>query len=389
MVYTLGMSRTALEMQRYHRQVLLPGVGEAGQRRLTSGCALVVGVGALGCAASEMLVRAGVGRVVLVDRDVVELTNLQRQCLFAEPDVGEPKAVAAQHRLAAINGGVRVEAFVEDFDHRSAARLAAGADVLVDGTDNFHTRFVMDDFAASEGRVYVYGGAVGTLGSSMAILPATARGDTAWERAGVSTPTLRDLFSGDGVGGGEGNGSRLDVGGGPTCDTAGVLGPLVQVVAAFEATEAMKALLGRWEAFDGKLLQVDPWSNVVRRVRPILATADGTATRPAARRYGYLTGEHASEAVSLCGRDAVQLAAVEGGGFDLHVLAERLKAAGEVRASAFMVRFRPGGSGAAADGNHTTGGGVEVSAFPDGRVIVRGTTDVDEARTLCRRYLGV
>lgn len=227
------------DLDRYHRQALLPGFGEDGQKRLLSSTALILGCGALGSAAADLLARAGVGRLIIVDRDFVELTNLQRQVLFDEHDVAEamPKAEAAKRKLARINSQVEVTAIVDDLSHRNIERHAAGADILVDGLDNFETRYLANDFAVKHGVPYVYGGAVGTTGASFAILPHTELSAAAWETRGVerASPCLRCLFE-----------EAPPPGTMPTCDTVGVLGSLVTIVAGFEVTEALKILTGNF-----------------------------------------------------------------------------------------------------------------------------------------------
>ena len=219
---------------RYHRQTLLPDFGNEGQARLSSSHALVVGCGALGCAAADTLTRAGVGRLTIVDRDVVELTNLQRQVLFDESDAAEglPKAEAARRRLAAINSCVTIHALVQDFNHRTAPRIAglAGAaptppDVILDGTDNFETRLVINDLAVKHGIPYVYAGAVGTKGMQMTVLPPALGGGPPCLRCLVDRPPAPGVL--------------------PTCDTAGVLGPVISIVSGVQAAEALKILVGR------------------------------------------------------------------------------------------------------------------------------------------------
>ena len=210
------------DLARYHRQMLLPGFGEAGQRKLLGATAFVVGCGALGTVVANMLARAGVGHLVIADRDFIELTNLQRQVLFDEADVrdGIPKAEAAKRKIAAINSQVKVTAIVDDINHGNIERFAGigndaygTVDVVVDGLDNFETRYLANDVAVKHGIPYIYGGAVGTVGASYAILPHTAGGDSKWERKGYATPCLRCIFE-----------QAPPPGLNPTCDTAGVIG---------------------------------------------------------------------------------------------------------------------------------------------------------------------
>lgn len=387
-----------MDPSRYHRQMLLPGIGEAGQRRLGEASVLIVGVGALGSVSAEALCRAGVGaaggRLVIADRDVVETTNLQRQTLFDEADAtaGTPKVEAAQRRLWAINAGVSVEAHAVDVDHRNAEALAgvgpdaAGlrVDAVVDGTDNFATRLLLNDLCVKHAIPYLYGGAVGTTGSAMAILPCTAGRAAPWEayrdEAGephdFATPDLAALLP-----------EPPPPGQGPTCDTAGVLGPAVGMVAHFQTAQCLKVLLGHWHNVEQRMLQLDLWRNKLRLV-------DVSAFRheidPATREFPHLDGRFAERVTSLCGRDAVQIARRDtprsprdddpsAGSIDFDALADRLAAHGPVRRSPLMLRAL------VTEGSQR----YELSVFPDGRAIVRGTTDPARARSVYARYVGV
>jgi adenylyltransferase/sulfurtransferase len=359
------------DLHRYHRQALLPGFGPEGQRRLLSSTALVLGCGALGSAAADLLARAGVGRLVIVDRDYVELTNLQRQVLFDENDVAEalPKAEAARRKLARINSGVEVVAVVDDLNHRNIERYAAGADVLVDGLDNFETRYLANDFAVSRGVPYVYGGAVGTGGAAFAVLPHTEAGDTPWERAGRASPCLRCLFE-----------EAPPPGTTATCDTVGVLGPLVTIVAGFEATEALKILTGNYDRVSPALLNLDLWANSVLSLKVSDARERGDCPCCKQRRFEFLEGLAGSSATALCGRDAVQLTHRQAAGaLDLSGVAERLRAHGEVKVNDYLVR-------AAIVDN---GRPYELTVFGDGRAIVKGTSEPAAARTVYARYVGI
>src|SRR5215210_2713891 len=239
-------------MERYSRQILFEGIGEEGQRRLREARALVVGCGALGSSQVEMLARAGVGRLRIVDRDFVEESNLQRQTMFTERDARErtPKAVAAARRVAEINSDVVCEAEVADVDHANVERLVEGCDVVLDGTDNFATRFLINDACVKRGVAWVYGAAVGSYGVTLTIRP------------GVG-PCLRCVFP-----------DVPAAGTAPTCDTAGVIMPIISVVAAVQVAEALKLLTGREEKLHGALMQFDVWHNDWRRVRPGEPDAD-------------------------------------------------------------------------------------------------------------------
>ena len=248
-------------LSRYHRQALLPGFGEEAQRRLLGSTAFILGCGALGSMAAELLARAGVGHLAIVDRDFVEITNLQRQVLFDERDVEAaiPKAEAARKRLARINSTVRVTAIVDDLNHGNIARYASGADILVDGLDNFETRYLANDYAVRHGVPYVYGGAVGTTGAAFAILPHTAEGDAPWEKitgGSRATPCLRCLFE-----------EAPPPGTTPTCDTVGVLASAVTTIASFQVAETLKVLTGNFDRVCPTLLNIDLWTNTVLQLK--------------------------------------------------------------------------------------------------------------------------
>ncbi|MCA9290629.1 MAG: ThiF family adenylyltransferase [Phycisphaerales bacterium] len=369
------------DLHRYHRQMLLPGIGETGQRRIRAAHVLVVGCGALGTAIADGLARAGVGTLTIVDRDFVEITNLQRQVLFDETDVasGLPKAEAARRKLARINHEVVVHAHVADFNHRNAARLAAGAEVIVDGLDNFETRYLLNDLAVRDGRPYVYGGAVATTGLSMTVLPwpgagagagtGAGRGGAAWG-ASESTPCLRCVFP-----------EAPPPGSSPTCDTAGVLGPAVTMVAAHQVAQTLKLLVGRVDAVDRGLLSLDVWTNVVQRF-DVSGARNPDCECCGARTFAYLDGRAGSGATTLCGREAVQITPAADHRLDLAGIAAQLAAHGTFTVNEFLVR------GVLRDERGGSGAPVELTVFPDGRAIVKGITDVDAARAVYARYVG-
>ena len=356
-------------LMRYHRQSLLEEVGVAGQERLLASHALIVGCGALGTVASEMLARAGVGHLTIVDRDIVELTNLQRQVLFDEADVEAmlPKAEAARRKLATINSDIRVDAVVEDFSHRNAERLAAGAGVIVDATDNFEARFLINDVSVQMGVPWVYGGAVAMSGMTMTFLP--RRDGAPW--AGLETPCLRCVFE-------EAPPPEARL----TCDTVGVLGPVASLIASIEAAEALKVLLGRHDAINRRLLSVDLWG------AEVMAMEIGAARSEACPCCGrgelvWLRGEASSDAATLCGREAVQIAPAPGAGpLDLERLASTLAAHGTFAANRFTLR------GVFTSEAGDAGSPLELTVFPDGRAIVKGTTHASRARGIYARYIG-
>ncbi|MCC6676335.1 MAG: ThiF family adenylyltransferase [Phycisphaerales bacterium] len=365
-----GPDRANPDLARYHRQMLLAGIGEAGQRALLASRVVIIGCGALGCASADLLARAGVGELTLIDRDVVELTNLQRQTLYCEADAAEgaPKAEAAARRLADVNSAIRIRPVIADVTHRNVERLvglgggsgAGGPVVLVDGTDNFHTRYLLNDAAVKHGAPYIYGGAVGTTGMVMPVLP--GRG-----------PCLRCIFD-----------EPPAAGTTPTCDTAGVLGPVVAMVAAAQAAEAIRVLVAGPASVEPGLLEFDAWNGRVRRIE--VGSARRAECAACGRgRYEYLDGSRAEDTAVLCGQRAVQVwpdSAQAGGLVDLKGLAARLREHGPVTAHEYLLRARlereRGREGAV----------IELTVFADGRAVVRGTGEVSEARAIYARYVG-
>jgi molybdopterin-synthase adenylyltransferase len=338
--------------ERYSRQILFQGIGEQGQQRLLDGTAVVVGCGALGAVQIETLARAGVGRLRLVDRDVVELSNLHRQILYTEDDAvqGLPKAVAAERRVRAINSDVAVEGIVEDVRASNVERLFEGADVVVDATDNFETRFLLNDAAVKLGVPWIYGAVVGGGGLTMTIRP------------GV-TPCLRCVFE-----------EMPAPGSGPTCDTAGVILPAVAVVASIQAAEAIKLLSGRVDLLHGGIQQVDVWENRFTTIGLGGLRERGNCPTCARGEYEFLSSEAGQSAITLCGRGAVQVTSRRAVRLDLPALAERLRSVGTVELKQFVVRFRVGD--------------VEMTVFPDARSIIKGVADPAVARGLYARYVG-
>jgi adenylyltransferase/sulfurtransferase len=339
-------------LERYSRQMRFPGIGEDGQRRLLDSHVTLCGCGALGTVLANALVRAGVGQLRLVDRDFIETNNLQRQVLFDEHDVAEnlPKAEAAARKLAAINSGVHVEPVVTDIDRSNILELAEDADLILDGTDNFEVRYLINDAAVKLGKPWVYGGCIGSHGQTMTILPG-------------ETPCLRCVF--------EAAPAPGEVG---TCETAGVLSPIVNIVASYQATEALKILTGRRAQINRDLIYVDVWENMQRRIRiaPLLGKVDCPCCQR--RRFEWLEGEQGSHTTSLCGRNAVQVAHRTAAQLNFEELSHHLAQLGEVSYNRFLLKF-------SADGH-------EFTVFPDGRAIIKGTSDVDRARTLYARYIG-
>ncbi len=364
------------DLSRYHRQMLLPGVAEEGQQRLAASHAIIVGVGALGSATAEFLARAGVGTLTLIDRDVVEPTNLQRQCLYAERDVGTPKVEAAARRLAEINSAVSVRPIAADFGASSAERMLgwpakdplahARGSLLIDGTDNFDTRYLLNDLAIKHRVPYLYGGVVATRGMRFTVLPGTG-------------PCLRCVFPDAPAPGTQ-----------PTCDTAGVLGPAVAMVAAGQASDAMRVMLGLDLASELKTFDLWSGSN-----QSIAISRDPACACCAAGRFDYLDARLGTRAVWLCGQNSVQIFPDRSKAIDdeddapevvdLAALAERLKAhAGPqgVTHTRFMTRATLIAERA------DDGGPVHLGVFPDGRAVIRGVRNPERARALYDRYVG-
>lgn len=338
-------------MSRYSRQELFAGIGREGQAKIRAASVVVVGCGALGSSLAETMARAGVGRLTIIDRDFVEESNLQRQSLFDEEDAaqGTPKAVAAERRLRRINSDVAIRGIVADLAPEDADELLGGAGLVLDGTDNFETRFLVNDVCVRDGRPWIYGACVGSYGLALLVRPGT-------------TPCLRCLLE-----------EMPAPGSGPTCDTAGVVAPIVQVVAGIQSAEALKLLAGRTDDLLPGIAAVDLWKGTFE----VMDVSRRKPSCPActAGRFDFAEVGGTGSAAVLCGRDAVQLRAPRGARVDLPALAGRLQAAGRVTSNDHLVRFF------SRDG--------EIVVFGDGRAIVRGVKDVAQARSLYAKYVGM
>jgi adenylyltransferase/sulfurtransferase len=343
------------DLERYGKQVLFAEIGAAGQQRLLGSRAVLCGCGALGTVLAETLVRAGVGCLRIVDRDFVELSNLQRQILFDEHDVAErlPKAVAAAEKLRRINSGVTIEPVVADVDHTNVLRLVQGMDLILDGSDNFELRFLINDASLETGVPWIYAGVIGSHGQVMPIFP-------------NESACLRCLID------------RLpEPGTTETCDTAGVIGPAVQVVASLEAVDALKILCGRPEQVSRTLTYVDVWEGTFRRLNlgDLRERADCPACKQGER--SWLSGQQGSQTSVLCGRNAVQVSPPQCGSLAFEVLADKLKETGDVHFNAYLLRLAP----------YNTS--YELTVFRDGRAIIKGTEDLGVARAVYSRYIGI
>ena len=340
------------ELDRYVRQMRYPPIGEEGQRKLLHSRALICGCGALGSVLANTLARAGVGHLRIVDRDFLELNNLQRQVLYDEQDVaaGIPKAIAAQNKLQRINSQIRVEGLVSDVDHTNIGQLVQDVDVILDGTDNFETRYLLNDAAVHYQKPWVYGGCLGANGQSMTIIP----GDT---------PCFRCVYP-----------EAPPPGSTETCDSAGILGPIINVVASIQACEAIKLLSGRREAISRSLQVFELWDNRIRQVKLEGLRTARDCPACSQRQLPWLAGQRGSHTAVLCGRNAVQLSQPERNTISLEKLESQLQGIGEVTRNDYLLRL-------AVDS-------YRITVFPDGRAIVAGTEDIAEARTVYARYIG-
>lgn len=336
--------------ERYSRQILFSGIGPEGQSNLRQARALIIGCGALGSAQAESLARAGVGRLRIVDRDFVEASNLQRQTMFTERDAAEriPKAIAAANHIRELNAEVETEPEIADVNHSNVERLIENCDVVLDGTDNFATRYLINDACVKHEVNWIYGAAVGSYGVTMTVRP-------------HQTPCLRCVFE-----------EAPPAASAPTCDTAGVIMPIISVVAAVQVTEALKLLTGRTEQLHRSLMQFDVWRNEWRKINPGPPSADCPTCA-----LGYFEALEATAgdfAAVMCGRNAVQISPAAPTRVDFEALAERLRGAGEVKFNDYLLRFRTGE--------------YEVTVFQDARSIIRGTDEMKTARSLYAKYIG-
>ncbi len=333
--------------ERYSRQILFLGIGREGQKRLAAARVVLVGCGATGSALATLLARAGVGTLRIIDRDYVEPSNLQRQSLFDEHDAAEslPKAIAAARKIATFNSEIAVEPEVADLTPANIERLLAGAELILDGTDNFETRYLINDYAVKKSLPWIYAAAVGSYGVTMTVLP----GETAC-LACVFPESPRGTFE--------------------TCDTAGILNSAVNVVAGIEATEALKLLVGARDRLRRSLLSLDQWTNERSEISTAHPCADCRAC--GAREFVYLAGEGRPH-ITLCGRNSVQIHERERA-IDFAEISTRLTPLGTVRHNEFVLKFwrEP----------------YELTLFPDGRAIIKGTTDTAVARSLYARFIG-
>ena len=336
--------------ERYSRQILFREIGKEGQERLLESRVLLVGAGALGASHAEMLARAGVGTLRIVDRDFVEFTNLQRQTLYKEQDAIDrlPKAIAAKRRIAEINSEIVVEEHVADVNNSNIESLIDGCDIVIDGTDNFQVRYLVNDASVKHKTPWIYGAAVSSYGTTMTVIPG-------------ETPCLRCVFE-----------DMPDAGSAPTCDTAGVIMSIISSIAAVQVAEAIKLLTGSRDALHRSLMQIDVWQNDWRKIK--LAGPNLDCFACGRREFQFLDADSQEFAAVLCGRDAVQIAPPNATNIDLQNLAEKLAPLGDVRVNEYLLRF-----------SHN---GTELTVFTDGRAIIKGTDDISAARSLYAKFIG-
>jgi adenylyltransferase/sulfurtransferase len=393
-------------LTRYSRQILFSGIGEEGQGLLGQSHAIIIGCGALGSVSASLLTRAGVGSLKIIDRDFIEENNLQRQILFDEEDIkkGLPKAIAAQEKLRKANSSIKIEGVVSDVNYTNIERLLDGADVIIDGLDNFESRFLLNDYCVKNNIPWIYGACIGSTGLTMNIVPA------------IGTPCLRCVLE-----------SLPPAGTVPTCDTAGIIGSIAAVIASIQATEAIKLLTKNIDAMNKDLIKYDIWNGKTQKVHvsdasrqvPSMGCDVNTSLRgseateaissdeiasPSARNdrtatgcptckqgnYEFLNASAGTRTTTICGRNGVQvipisppLAKGDLGGFKFEHLASKLRPLGEVSFNKFMLKFKPAPNGANEVDKY------EATIFPDGRAIITGTTDVGIAKGLYAKYIGV
>ena len=334
-------------IDRYSRQIIFTGIGEEGQKKLGNSSAVIIGCGALGTVIATSLVRAGVGKIRIVDRDFIEYHNLQRQVIFTEDDIesGLPKAIAAERHHKKVNSSVEVEGVVADVNYANIERLVAGVDLILDGLDNLETRFLINDVSLKLDIPWIYGGAISSYGMTMNIIP----GKTPCFRCLHAAPTSQGIAL--------------------TCDTAGVISPAPFVIGSLQTSEALKILVGAKE-ISRDLVTIDVWRGDYSRIK-----IDNRSGCPACNgEYEFLEARFGTRTTSLCGQNAVQVLNPEADEVSLERLASHLEPLGEVSYNDFMLRFQVNGT--------------EMVVFPDGRAIVKNIDDEALARGLYAKYIG-
>ncbi|CAH2713995.1 hypothetical protein BACCIP111895_01149 [Neobacillus rhizosphaerae] len=337
--------------ERYSRQVLFPGIGKEGQAKISSKHVLIIGAGALGSGSAEVLTRAGVGKLTIVDRDYVEASNLQRQQLYTEEDVAEklPKAAAAEKRLKAINSDVKIISIIGDATPELLEDLVVGVDVMLDATDNFETRMAMNDVSQKYKIPWIYGACVGSYGMSFSMIPG-------------KTPCLNCLL-------------RTIPLQGMTCDTGGIISPTVQMVIAHQTAEALKMLVEDWESVRTSFVSFDLWRNQYTSMKMSKAKFPGCLSCGDERTYPFLDHENMTKTTVLCGRDTVQIRPSIKGELSLDRLAGQLNSLGyTVKGNPYLLSVEMGKE--------------RMVIFQDGRALIHGTKDLTHAKSIYQRILG-
>ena len=340
---------------RYHRQRLVDEIGDDGQRAISSATVAIVGIGALGCLSASFLARAGVGNLILIDRDIVEKTNLQRQLLFTEDDANtqQPKATAAANQLAKVNSEINITAHIEDLTARNINHLLAGVDVIVDGLDNFNTRYLLNDYAVKTNIPFMFAGVIASQGNVMTIIPKT-------------TPCLRCIFPDPP------NTSKQE-----TCDTAGVLAPAIGIAASCQCMDVLKYLTGNQEKISRTILTFDLWNSVSNRL-----SCDGpveTCKCCQMQIFDFLVAT-TNDPIALCGKLAVSIPGPEH--FNLQATAKKIMEHGSFECSNTMIR------GEFNEEQGADGTAIKLLCFHNGRTIIHGTDDIGRAKAIFERYVG-
>ena len=340
-------------LERYSRQILFQHISKNRQKILMNSTVAVIGCGALGTVSSSYLVRAGIGQLRIIDRDFIEENNLQRQILFDENDISEniPKAIAAQRKLQKINNKVKVEGIVTDVNYSNIDELTKDVDIIIDGTDNFETRFLINDFCIKNSVPWVYGACIGSRGVLMNIIPSR-------------TPCLRCVFE-----------TMPQIGSFPTCDTAGIIGPIAGIIASFQVTEAIKILIKDYASVNKNLLEIDVWETKLRQIDISELKDINNCQTCKLNNYEFLDAEVGIMTTFLCGKNAVQVMSRNTGKIDLRQLEHRLGSISDVSCNAFMLKFKVK--------DHS------FTVFADGRAIITGTADSSTAKSLYSKYLGM
>jgi molybdopterin/thiamine biosynthesis adenylyltransferase len=340
-------------LNRYARQMLFYGIGNQGQKMLMDKSVVLVGCGALGCISANLLVRSGIKHLHIIDRDFIEENNLQRQTLFDEEDIKKnlPKAIAAQKKLQKVNSHTQIGSTVTDLNPFNIETLIGNADIVIDGTDNFETRFLINDYCVKKGLPWIYGACIGSAGLTMDIIP-------------TKTPCLRCILE-----------NIPPFGTTETCDTAGIIAPIASIIASIQVAEALKILTNNLDTLNKGLLEIDVWCNKIKRLPVGDMKKRSNCIACNQHYYEFLTQDKHSVTTSLCGRSAVQILHTNTSGLDLAKLAVRLEKIGTVSFNNFLLRLKINT--------------YELAVFPDGRAIISGTNNVSVAKGLYAKYIGM